>query len=275
MEWKDYENITRHIYESLGYKSGVEIICHGNECRVLGKSGVWHQIDVLTSHSDGIHIYKTAIECKFWEKNINKDIVMKVAEIIEDAGINKGVIVSKNGFTTDGIEYARYKHIGLVELREMTDEDWEGRLKAITVEINILMPQYTGLNFIVSEMRTLSFPTEKANLGLFKLKRPGGVEEDLTAIVQDFNLEVAKQKEGEPFEKIYEVEQGTMVKYIPNGETFSITGLKISAFLRIGKTGFSIEGVDYVWLIMKSFFEGNTYTIGKDGEINQIVDGNV
>ena len=28
---------------------------------------------------------------------------MKVSEIIEDAKINKGVIVSKNGFTQDGL----------------------------------------------------------------------------------------------------------------------------------------------------------------------------
>ncbi len=272
MEWEDYESITRHIYEALGYKAGVEVICHGNKCKVLGISGVWHQVDVLTSHSDGIHVYKTAIECKYWEKNINKDTVMKVAEIIEDAGINKGVIVSKKGFTPDGIEFARHKHIGLVELREMTDEDWEGRLKTIKVEVNILSPQYTGFNFIVSEMPMPSFPTENANLGLFRLKRPGGVEEDLNAIVRDFNREVSKQKEGEPFEKIYEVEQRTIVTYIPTGETFSITGLKISAFLRIGKTGFSIDGEDYVWLIMKSLFEGKTYTIGRDGKINQIGD---
>jgi hypothetical protein len=270
MDWKDYENITKHIYETLGHKSGVKIICHGNDCKVFGKSKVEHQIDVLTSHSDGIHEYKTAIECKYWEKTINKDIVMKVAEIIEDAAINKGVIVSKNGFTPDGIDYARYKNIGLVELREMTDEDWEGRLKTLSVEVNVMIPQYTGFNFIISQMPPPSFPTEKANLGLFILKRPDNEEEDLTAIVQDFNREIAKQKEGELFEKTYEMEGGAIVTYIPSGETFSITGLKISGILRIGKTGFSIKGEEYVWLIMKSMFEGNTYMINRDGEINQV-----
>lgn len=270
MEWKDYENITKHIYETLGRKSGVEIVCHGSECKVLGKSGVRHQIGVLTSHSDGIHQYKTAIECKYWEQTVNKDIVMKVAEIIEDEALNKCIIVSKNGFTPDCIDFARYKNVGLVELREMADEDWEGRLKTLSAEVNIMAPQYTGFNFMISEKPPPVFPTEKANLSLFKLKRPGREEDDLTSIVQDFNQEVAKQKEGDPFEKIYEVEPGTRVTYIPSGETFSITGIKISAILRIGKTGFSIKGEEYVWLIMKSVFEGNTYMIGRDGEINQI-----
>ena len=74
MEWKDYEEVTKHIYETLGKNNGVEIECFGNKCSVKGKSEVNHQIDVLTKHSDGIHTYKTAIECKYWDKNINKDI---------------------------------------------------------------------------------------------------------------------------------------------------------------------------------------------------------
>ena len=54
-------------------------MCHGGNCKVRGKSGVSHQIDVLTSHPDGVHTYKTAIECKYWDKYIDKDVIMKVA----------------------------------------------------------------------------------------------------------------------------------------------------------------------------------------------------
>ena len=70
MEWKDYEEVTKHIYETLGKNNGVEIECFGNKCSVKGKSEVNHQIDVLTKHSDGIHTYKTAIECKYWDKKV-------------------------------------------------------------------------------------------------------------------------------------------------------------------------------------------------------------
>lgn len=95
MEWQDYEEITKHIYATLGEAHGVKIEGHGKDCKVIGKSGVEHQIDVLTSHSDGIHSYRTMIECKYWDQNVNKDVIMKVAEIVEDAGLNKGIIVSK------------------------------------------------------------------------------------------------------------------------------------------------------------------------------------
>ena len=107
MDWKEYEEITKYIYETLGNAAGTKIVGYGGTCKVKGKSGVSHQIDVLASHSDGVHNYRTAIECKYWDKKINKEIVMKIAEIVEDSGINKGVVVSKMGFTEDGISYAK------------------------------------------------------------------------------------------------------------------------------------------------------------------------
>ena len=48
-----------------------------------------------------IHGRLTAIECKYWNKNINKDTVMKVKQIVKDCNFNKGIIVTKNGFTPD------------------------------------------------------------------------------------------------------------------------------------------------------------------------------
>jgi hypothetical protein len=59
LDWKTYESITKYIYETLGREFGVKIEGHGSKCKVHGKSGDEHQIDVLTSHSDGIHIYLT------------------------------------------------------------------------------------------------------------------------------------------------------------------------------------------------------------------------
>lgn len=111
LDWKKYESITKYIYETLGKQSGVTIKGYSSTCTVKGKSGVSHQIDVLTAHSDGIHTYETAIGCKYWKKKVNKDIVMKLVQILEDTGISKGIIVSKSGFTRDGIQYAKHTNI--------------------------------------------------------------------------------------------------------------------------------------------------------------------
>lgn len=58
LDWKTYESITKYIYETLGKQSGVKIKDFGSSCKAIGKSGVSHQIDVITSYTDGIHTYE-------------------------------------------------------------------------------------------------------------------------------------------------------------------------------------------------------------------------
>ena len=181
MDWKEYEEITKYIYETLGETSGVEIVCHGNSCKVTGKSIVQHQIDVLTKHSDGLHSYMTAIECKYWDQNINKDIIMKVAEIVEDSGLNKGIIVSKLGFTPDAISFAKYRNVGLVELRKMTDKDWEGRIKNIVINMNMLLPEITGFELIVSEDIKSDLQKEMTRVDFLELEKSDGKREKLNS----------------------------------------------------------------------------------------------
>ena len=94
MTWEDYEDVTRGIYEALGKQTGVKIVGYGRNFKVRGKSGVEHQIDVLTEHGDGIHQYQTDIECKYWADKVSKDAVMKVKETVDDCGFAKGTVVS-------------------------------------------------------------------------------------------------------------------------------------------------------------------------------------
>ena len=147
MNWQSYEETVKDIYEKLG-ESNIEILGWGPDCKVRGRSGVDHQIDVLTSHGDGIHSYRTAIECKFWSKKVSKDAITKLSGIIEDARIEKGVIVSKSGFTPDAVQFARYKNIGLVELREPVDEDWKDRTRAIHMNFIFRIPEVYDYEFI-------------------------------------------------------------------------------------------------------------------------------
>lgn len=192
LDWKKYESITKYIYETLGKESGVEIECYGNNCKVKGKSEVNHQIDVLTIHSDGIHTYRTAIECKYWNDKINKDIVMKVAEIIEDSAINKGVIVSKNGFTPDGISYAKYKNIGLVELREMEEKDWEGRPRIFDFKSWILRPEI--LEIVIDSIDKKDENKETIEISKVKIKLSTGQEKPFSDYIKSFKEELKTQE---------------------------------------------------------------------------------
>lgn len=95
LNWKAYEAITKYIYETLGKEFGVTIEGYGSNCKVQGKSGSFHQIDVLTKQSNGVHQVRTAIECKCLKNKVTKGTVMMLLSTINDARIEKGVIVQK------------------------------------------------------------------------------------------------------------------------------------------------------------------------------------
>lgn len=273
LDWKTYESITKYIYETLGKKAGVSVKGYGNECKVKGKSGVSHQIDVLTTHSDGIHTYETAIECKYWKDKVNKEIVMKVSSIIEDTGISKGVIVTKSGFTKDGLEYAKFKNIGLVELRESTDKDYESTPKEIeiaTLQINLSItatrPKLLQIN--LGNNRNLDSQDELDLLNYYIVLKDGK-HIPFYDYVTDFRLYIASQKKMDiKITKSYKLPESHIFRRgIPESiqfDEFTFTG-------KLTQNDYSknleLSLVEKVWLLMKSIFEERTFSLSENGII--------
>lgn len=271
LDWKKYEAITKYIYETLGRKSGVKIKGYGNSCKVIGKSGVNHQIDVLTTYSDGIHTYQTAIECKYWQEKINKDIVMKVSEIIEDSGINKGVIVSKNGFTEDGINFAKYKNIGLVELREASDSPEEksksSDIGVFGIKSTLLRPQI--LNVQIDTTDKVHNEKEQINVNKTMIVLSNGNLIPFSNYITMFQQELHKQKKiFQTVIKCYEIPDGSLLNETTNS-SIKIKGIIFTGVLIEKNTDLKFSIVDQVWLIMKSIFEEKTFTISKSGVITE------
>jgi hypothetical protein len=262
MDWKEYEEITKYVYEALGNAAGTKIVGYGRTCKVKGISGVSHQIDVLTSHSDGVHNYQTAIECKYWDKKVNKDIVMKVAEIIEDSGINKGVVVSKMGFTKDGISYAEYKNIGLVELREIEKRDWQNQLKkpffqvalgSITTFIELRRPEISSIIIDSAKNNPIS---GKINSRQMAVRHNSGEEVSLDQYFEAFKKILHDNEPEKIVEKYYELKDAILINRATKEET-PISGFTLLGKLTVNKNDVKreIEIVDEVWLTMKSLFE--------------------
>jgi hypothetical protein len=81
--------------------------------KLEGKSGGIHEIDVLVRKSDGITDFTLAVECKAWAAPIEKDVVSKLSMIIADTGVNKGIIVSLQGWRSGAEKSARQEKIDL------------------------------------------------------------------------------------------------------------------------------------------------------------------
>lgn len=225
------------------------------------------------AHSDGIHTYETAIECKYWKDKVNKDIVMKVSSIIEDAGISKGVIVTKSGFTKDGLEYAKFKNIGLVELRESTDKDHESTPKEIeiaTLQINLNItatsPKLLQIN--LRHNRNIDVQDE-LDLFNYYIDLKDGKRIPFYDYATDFRLYIANQKEMDiEMTKSYKLpESHHFRRGIPESipfDEFTITG-------KLTQNDYSknleLSIVEKVWLHIKSIFDERIFSFSENGII--------
>ncbi|GAA4161124.1 hypothetical protein GCM10022217_26310 [Chryseobacterium ginsenosidimutans] len=272
LNWKTYESITKYIYETLRKEFNVSIEGYGYACKVKGKSNIYHQIDVLTSESDGTRSYRTAIECKYWNKRINKDTVMKLWAIIFDSDIEEGIIVSKKGFTKDTQQFADHYNIKLVQLRETGGEDKdiqkELEIGILDLKINSILrrPQILKIvaNTIDGRLIALS---EREQFQIFIEDGRGG-KNSLFKSIMIFKKDLHNGKPYFVIGKAYNFIGSTL--YYHNNKEY-ISSIDFNGILTVKNENndrkYTI--VDQIWLIMKSIFEKRTFTISKFGYISE------
>lgn len=87
----ELESKIERFFQLNGYKTQRNVVLEG-------KSGGKHEIDILAEKSDGVTTFRLMIECKAWDKPIEKDVVSKVSYVLRDLGLNKAIIVSLKGW---------------------------------------------------------------------------------------------------------------------------------------------------------------------------------
>ena len=268
MDWESYEGIVKDIYEGLGEAVGIEIMCWGKGCRIEGKSGVNHQIDVLASHSDGIHSYKTAIECKYWNKKVNKDVVAKLSEIIEDAQIEKGIVVSRSGFTRDAVTFARHRNVGLVELRRPTDKDWIGRIKDIHILVHIWVPEV--YNYVFLPAATQNIQSISALTSDIFIQRPDGTSTSLDEITNGTLKNDTHLQRNEERRHSVTFPDGSMLSVPTSNVRQPIKEIRFNVrYSHVPSEEIVIRGEDHVFMIMLAIFENKRFAISHSGEIRE------
>ena len=271
LDWKGYEKITSYIYNTLGSGYGIKILGYGADCKLKGKSNSVHQIDMLTEHTNGKNSYRTAIECKYWQKKVSKDTVMKLAAIIEDLNIEKGIIVSKEGFTPDALNFAQYKNIELIQLKEAGKEYKNGNhrvdLFTLDIGINAIMtrPKVTCIDLgeyqITDEREILS-------MHYAKIRLENGQIDSFGNYMGTYQRKLHNQKLLKIYTRTCQV-KGTLIGHrkgdIPF-ENITFTGFLLE---EDHSTRRSFNIVDQVWMIMRSIFEDKVFVLSQSGIIIQ------
>ncbi len=268
MEYKEYEATTAALYQALGGGSGITIEGFGGSCRVQGKSGSWYQIDVLTKQSNGLQTVRTAIECKYWKKRVARNVVSNLITLLEDTSIEKGVVVSREGFTSGAVALAKQRNISLVEMREPNDADWEGKIKTIHIMLHITSPEFYDFEFVQRPQHAgerVQFTVSGQDL---EIKEPTKEPKTLDQIAND-----AASSATSPDQKIE-------VRF-PVGTTMQVAGFDKHAMIEavrfkvrhhVHEREIVIDGDQAIRLIVKEVFEERQFHIGHDGQITETTD---
>ncbi len=97
-------------------KMGYDVI---HDTKKVGRSGAEHQIDVLVEYRCPLHTSKVIIEAKCYDLPVDKDRIMKLIQIVDDLGADRGIIVTTSYFTPEAVMTARGHSVELWDREQL------------------------------------------------------------------------------------------------------------------------------------------------------------
>ena len=269
MDWKEFETVVRWIYERMGAAFGVEVVGYGPKNRHKGISGVAHQIDVLTSHSDGLHTCLTAIECKWWNKKVTAATVTHASHVREDCNFNNSVIITKVGFTDAAIKTAANKNIQLVELKEYNLQIADDTLTKVYMHFKVSHPELVDVKLRSDEATVTTYadhPILSVDDRYFQTPQKERLE--INQLIDDFlNKKVLVCPHHDLITEERTFDKGTILKSRSIRGSIPIEGIQFTGYNRM----YTKLDTEYfklkIWLALKLIFEKKQFAVTTSGEI--------
>ncbi|WP_336686457.1 restriction endonuclease [Chryseobacterium bernardetii] len=114
---KKFEDYIAFIYEQLLLLDNIKV----EKGLILEKNGNKHQIDIYYEFIKAQNLHRVAIECKNWERPVDKKELASFESYINDLKNITGVVVAKNGFTDGAKTYAESKGLILKTPQQLPD----------------------------------------------------------------------------------------------------------------------------------------------------------
>ena len=131
----EYELAVKAVYEAILNQGNAENSEVKHNQKLVGKSGVAHQIDVLWRFRQAGVEHLVLIECKNYGGTVELGDVREFHSVVDDITGARGVMVTRVGFQSGAVDYAKYHGIGLKLLRAPEEQDWAGYIKGVNVYI--------------------------------------------------------------------------------------------------------------------------------------------
>jgi restriction endonuclease len=117
--WQELEELVCQAFIEMGY----EIHRNKNITTVRGAA----KIDVHATKKSTPIPTVTLVECKYWDKAVDQNVIYSFRSICADAGAHYGLIISKSGFQSGARESREFTNINLLNFREFQHtyfEEW-------------------------------------------------------------------------------------------------------------------------------------------------------
>lgn len=195
---------------------------------------------------------------------------MKLLAIINDTDIQRGIIVSKSGYTPDAQQFAKHHNILIVQLKEAGKEYPEQQRElhlfdlGINIGINIRRPIVT--NIVAKDIENKSITLHEEDQFYIFLKHANGKITNLFDEIMVFKKYINEQDPSISVSKEYSHDQCLL--YFPTSihqiKSITYTG-SLSVLDTNERKEFSI--IDRVWLLMEKIFEQQTFVVSESGII--------
>lgn len=281
-----YETLTKYIFQEILEQDQVKTIQVQHDVTIQGKT-ILHQIDVYWEFEVGGIKYITIVQAKDWQYPVNQGELLKFKGILDDLpGQPKGIFVTRTGYQSGAKEFAERNGIILYELREPTQEDWEGRVKTIIIDLIAFVSNSSNTKpapdneWIKKERQSLNISDKeliKIQIsGLtneIKLYNEQGIEiGTIEDIVKSFYP--SNYQEIQPIDKCYEFPNPTFIK--TGNSIFPRIKLKgIKSTISVSKiaTQIRINGEEIVGFILKNVINNSHQTFDKKLKSLKRLDG--
>ena len=94
------------LFEAHGYRALHDV-------RLAGRSGAEHQVDVYAELVTPLQVIRVIVEAKAHEQPVDKDALLKLQQIVDDLGADRGVLATTSGFTSGALLMAEGRNVDL------------------------------------------------------------------------------------------------------------------------------------------------------------------
>ncbi|MBW1925404.1 MAG: restriction endonuclease [Deltaproteobacteria bacterium] len=127
MNWREYQKHIAIFFRKLGCDAEVEAKVDGARAK--------HMIDVWVRFKKFGLETKWVIECKFWNSAVPKEKVLVLRSVVEDAGADKGILISEAGFQSGAVGACKRTNITLTDFHRLKESSQEDLVSSLLHQI--------------------------------------------------------------------------------------------------------------------------------------------